>query len=342
MPSRSRRVLALVGEGSKPARSLEGLAEEEIATWSMEYDVLTALEELGHTVVCLETGHDLTRIRDAIEEHRPQIVFNMLEDFHGQVVFDSNVVAYLELLRIPYTGCNPRGLLLSRDKALTKKICTYHRIRVPRFAVFRRGKRLRKLRRLDYPVIVKGLLEDSSMGISQASVVHDDVQLEKRIQFMHDTVGDHAIVEEFIDGREIYLGILGNERLETFPPWELNLDTLPEGVPRIATERIKHDLEFQQKHRILSGPARPLPEGVEAKMVRVGKRVFKLLGLNGYARMDFRLRQDGKLFLLEANANCDLTRDEDLGSAAHAAGVSYESLIQRIVNLGLRYYAAFE
>ena len=339
---RQKRVLALVGEGSKPPRSLDGLSDDEIAQWSMEYDVLTALEELGHDPICLETGHDLTRIRDAIDEHRPQIVFNMLEDFHGQVVFDSNVVAYLELLRIPYTGCNPRGLVLSRDKALTKKICTYHRIRVPRFAVFPRGRRFRKIERLEFPLIVKGLLEDSSMGISQASVVNDHAQLQKRVEFMHETVGDHAIAEEFIDGRELYLGILGNERLETFPPWELNLDTLPEGVPRIATERIKHNYKFQKKHKILSGPARPLPDGVAEKMARVGKRVFKLLGLNGYARLDFRLREDGKLFLLEANANPDLTRDEDLASSAEKKGLAYEALIQRIINLGFRYYAAWE
>ena len=339
---RQKRVLALVGEGSKPPRTLEGLSEEKIAEWKMEYDVLAALEALGHDPIALETGHDLTRIRDAIDEHRPQIVFNMLEDFHGQVVFDSNVVAYLELLRIPYTGCNPRGLVLSRDKALTKKICTYHRIAVPKFAVFRRGGRPRKLTRLTYPLIVKSLLEDASIGISQASVVHDQAQLEKRIQFVHETVGDHAIVEEFIEGRELYLGILGNDRLETFPPWELHLDKLPEGVPRIATERIKWNLKYQKKYKILSGAAENLPEGVAEKMARVGKRVFKLLGLSGYARLDFRLRADGKVFLLEANANPDLTRDEDLALAASAHGLEYESLIQRVLNLGFRYYAAWE
>ena len=339
---RQKRVLALVGEGSKPPRSLEGLGDEQISQWKMEYDVLAALEELGHDPICLETGHDLTRIRDAIDEHRPQIVFNMLEDFHGQVVFDSNVVGYLELLRIPYTGCNPRGLVLSRDKALTKKVCTYHRIAVPRFAVFPRGRRVRRIKRLSFPLIVKSLLEDASIGISQASVVQDHDQLEKRVQFIHETVGDHAIAEEFIDGREIYLGILGNERLETFPAWELHLDRLPEGVPRIATERIKWNIGYQEKYGILSGPAEDLPAGVAERMARTAKRVFKLLDLSGYARLDFRLRADGKVFLLEANANPDLTRDEDLALSAQAHGLEYEALIQRILNLGFRYYAAWE
>lgn len=339
---RQKRVLALVGEGSKPPRSLEGLTDEQIAAWKMEYDVLAALEDLGHDPICLETGHDLTRIRDAIEEHRPQIVFNMLEDFHGQVVFDSNVVGYLELLRIPYTGCNPRGLVLSRDKALTKKVCTYHRIPVPRFAVFPRGRRMRQIKRLAFPLIVKSLLEDASVGISQASVVQDQAQLEKRVQFVHETIGDHAIVEEFIEGREIYLGILGNERLETFPPWELHLDKLPEGAPRIATERIKWSLKYQEKYGIISGAAEDLPDGVAERMATIGKRVFKLLDLSGYARLDFRLRDDGKVFLLEANANPDLTRDEDLALAAQAHGLEYETLIQRVLNLGFRYYAAWE
>ncbi len=339
---RQRRVLALVGEGSKPAEALDGLTDTEIAAWKMEYDVLAALEALGHETVCLETGYDLARIRDAIEEHKPQIVFNMLEDFHGQVVFDSNVVAYLELLRIPYTGCNPRGLVLSRDKALTKKICSYHRIPVPRFAVFLRGRRMRRVKRLSFPLIVKSLLEDASLGISQASVVHDHAQLEKRVQFVHETVGDDAIAEEFIEGREIYLGILGNERLETFPPWELHLDRLPEGAPRIATERIKWDQKYQEKYKILSGPAEDLPAGLADSMARIGKRVFKLLGMSGYGRLDFRLREDGKLFLLEGNANPDLTRDEDLALSAQAHGLEYEALIQRILNLGFRSYAAWD
>ncbi len=332
-----KRVLALVGEGALPPSSLEGKTPEQIDEWKMEYDVIRAVKVLGHEVTGLEVSHDLTRIRDAIEEHKPHVVFNMLEDFQGIVTFDAHVVAYLELLRVPYTGCNPRGLVLSRDKSITKKICTYHRIKVPRFVVFRRGRKARSVRKLRFPLIVKALLEDASLGISQASVVKDQEQLEKRVAFIHDQIEDDAIVEEFIEGRELYLGILGNHRLQTFPLWEINLDSLPEGAPKIATARIKWDEKFQKKHGIETGLAKDLPDGFEARVQRLAKRIYRMLGLSGYARLDFRLREDGSLFLLEANANPDLTEDEDFASSAEAAGLKYEPLIQKIINLGLQW-----
>ncbi len=333
--------MALVGKGARPPRSLDGLTDEQVSEWKMEYDVVAALETRGYDVTTVEASYDLNLIRDALEEHKPQIVFNMLEDFHGNAIFDQNVVAYLELLRMPYTGCNPRGLVLSRDKALTKKICTYHRIPTPRFAVYPRQRRVTRVKKgLAFPLIVKSLLEDASVGISQASVVYDLEQLRKRVMFIHDSVGDDAIVEEFIEGRELYLGVLGNLRLETFPLWELDLGALPEGAPRIATERIKWNLKYQEKYKIHSGAAKDLPDGLPARVARLSKRVFRLLGLSGYARLDWRMRPDGRIYLLEANANPDLSRDEDLALSAEAHGLTYEALIQRIVNLGLRHHAA--
>lgn len=335
-------MLALVGEGSNPPRDLTGYSESEISDWRMEYDVLAALEYLGHTVFALETSYDLARIRERIESEKPHIVFNMLEDFHGHAVFDQNIVAYLELLRMPYTGCNPRGLVLSRDKALTKKICSYHRIRVPGFAVFPRGRRVRKSLRLEFPLIVKSLLEDASMGISQASVVRDGEQLEKRVAFVHESVADDAIAEEYIEGRELYVGVLGNRRLQTFPIWELDLGKLPEGAPHIATESVKFNLQYQEKYDIISRAAGDLSEAARRRITRTAKRVYKLLSLSGYARLDFRMRPDGRLYLLEANANPDLARDEDFARSAHAAGLDFEPLVQRILNLGFRYHALWE
>ncbi len=319
------------------------MTDAQVSEWKMEYDVLAALEARGYEPKTVEVSYDLNRIREAVEEHRPHVVFNMLEDFHGHVVFDQNVVAYLELLRVPYTGCNPRGLVLSRDKALTKKICAYHRVPTPRFAVYPRSRKVLRLRKgMSFPVIVKSLLEDASVGISQASVVHDLEQLQKRVTFIHESVGDDAIAEEFIEGRELYLGVLGNQRLETFPLWELNLDDLPEGAPRIATQRIKWNLEYQKKYKIRSGPARDLSDAQLKRIAYLSKRVFRLLGLSGYARMDWRMREDGRVYLLEANANPDLSRDEDLALSAEAHGLSYEMLVQRILNLGIRYHATWD
>ncbi|HEB88083.1 MAG TPA: D-alanine--D-alanine ligase, partial [Deltaproteobacteria bacterium] len=231
---------------------------------------------------------------------------------------------------------NPRGLVLARDKALSKKVAMYHRITVPRFFVARTGRRVRRPKRLGFPLIVKSLVEEASMGISKASIVRDDEALAARVQFMHERVGTDAIVEEFISGREIYVAVLGNDRLVALPPRELIVDELDPGEELIATESLKHNVEYQKKHGVRISSARKLPDGVEASLVRSSKRIYRMLSLEGYARIDYRLSHDGKLYFLEANPNPELANYEELASAAAKAGLSYQDLIQRILNLGLR------
>ncbi len=338
---KKRRILALVPEGQIPPESVAGLTDQQVLDVKMEYDVVTALQHLGHQVQCLDVRYDLTPIREAVEEQKPHIVFNMLEEFHGIASFDQNVVAYLELLRQAYTGCNPRGLVLARDKALAKKILTYHRIPTPRFAVVPRGRKVSAHKRLTFPLIVKSTIQDSSAGISQASIVTNLEQLEKRVNFVHETTESDALVEEYIEGRELYLAVLGNVRLQTFPVWEIKLDTLPEGAPRIATEKVKFDAEYQKKHRIETGPAKGLPEGMDERIAKLGKRIYRRLGLSGYARIDLRLKDDGRVYVLEANPNPDLASDEDFALACEAGGLKFEPLVQRIVSLGERWRAGF-
>ena len=334
-----RRILALIPEGQIPPDTVEGLSDQQVLDVKMEYDVVTALQNLGHEVSCLDVRYDLTPIREAVESFKPHIVFNMLEEFHGIAAFDQNVVAYLELLRQAYTGCNPRGLVLARDKALAKKILTYHRIPTPRFAVVPRGRKVKTHKRLTFPLIVKSTIQDASAGISQASIVANLEQLEKRVAFVHESTESDALVEEYIEGRELYLAVLGNVRLQTFPIWEIQLDTLPEGAPRIATEKVKFDAEYQKKHKIQTGPAKDLPEGMAERIAKVGKRIYKRLGLSGYARIDLRLRESGEIYVLEANPNPDLSMDEDFALACEAGGLKYEPLVQRIVTLGERWRA---
>jgi D-alanine-D-alanine ligase len=338
---RKWRILALVPEGSIPPDNLEDYSEKEQAVWKMEYDVVSTLQNMGHSVTCLDVRSELGPIGKAIESLRPHVVFNMLEEFHGFVAFDSHVVSYLELLKVPYTGCNPRGLILGRDKALTKKILSYHRIHAPGFAVFPKGRRIRLGRKLRFPLFVKSLTEEASTGISQASIVHTEEQLQKRVEFVHESVRSDAIAEEYVEGRELNLGVLGNRRVETFPVWELVMSGLPEGTPKIATQKVKFDLDYQDKYEIRTERARDLPDGVAERMARTGRRVYRLLGLSGYARLDFRLRDDGTFFLLEANPNPDLSLDEDFALAAEASGSDYPTLVRRIVSLGMRYHAAW-
>jgi D-alanine-D-alanine ligase len=293
-------------------------------------------------VLKLGVGSDLRPIRQAFTELEPDIAFNLLVDFDGVAIYDQHVVGYLELLRKRYTGCNPRGMMLARDKGLSKEILGYHRIRSPGFAVFPVGKKVKKPAKLAYPLVVKSLNEEASLGISQASLVTSDEKLKERVDFMHQSFDVDVIAEEYVEGRELYVGVVGNERLHTFPIWELDLGQLPEGVPRIATHKVKWDEKFQKKHKISSHRAEDLPPGVPEKILRMCTRTYRVLRLTGYARMDLRLSPDGKVYMLEANPNPAVAAEEDLALSAKAEGVEYPELLQRIVNLGLNYRAAWD
>ena len=332
-----QRVLVLVHKHLVPPDDTQGI-DTTTVEWKTEFDVISTLRENGHEVKPLGIQDELNPIRQAIEEWKPTIVFNLLEAFDNVNLFDQNVVSYLELLRIPYTGCNPRGLLLARDKSLSKKLLAYHRVSVPEFAVFRRGRAIRVPSRLKYPVIVKSLTQEASIGISQASVVSDEERLRKRVEFIHGSVGTHAIAERYIDGRELYVGVLGNERLQVFPVWEMHFKKMVEGDNwPIATERVKWSAKYQQKHGIATDKAAELPDGVEHAVSRMAKRVYRSLDLTGYARIDLRLDHAGRLYVLEANPNPQIAYGEDFAESAEHGGMKYEVLLDRILALGLQW-----
>jgi len=329
------KILALVHEHLVPPEDTTGIDVRE-AEWKMEYDVVETLREQGHEVYVVGVHDDLVPIRHTIGSFKPQIVFNLLEAFASVTTFDQNVVSYLELLRMPYTGCNPRGLILARDKALSKKLLAYHRIPVPEFTVVRRGQKPVLSRKLRYPLIVKSLFFEASVGISQASVVENEEQLTKRVQFIHESIGTAAIVEQFIDGRELYVGVLGNERLQVFPVWEMSFAKMPENRWKIATERVKWSTKYQERHGIMTDVAE-LPDVSADRVQHLAKRVYRALDLSGYARVDMRLCEDGRIYVLEANPNPNLAYGEDFAESGERAGVSYERLLERIVGLGLQW-----
>ena len=279
---------------------------------------------------------ELAPLRTAIEEFKPHVVFNLLEEFGGEAIFDAHVVGYLELQRTPYTGCNPRGLWLARDKALSKKVLTYHRIRVPRFRVFPRYRKIRRPKQLEFPLIVKSLIEEGSYGIAQASVVHNDKALEERVAFIHEKILTDAVVEQYISGRELYVSVLGNHRLHVLPTWEIFLDQLPDDASKIATRKVKWDLEYQEKYKVRIGRAKGLSDEMERRIARLSRRICRRLGTDGCVRIDFRLDDSGRLYFLEANPNPDIAEEEEFASAAKAAGIGYLGLLQKIVNLGIR------
>jgi len=339
---KKRRILVLMHEELVPPDSLRGVPRKDIAEYRTELDVIEGLEELGHEVLKLGVGSDLGPIRRAFVEHQPDIAFNLLVDFHEVAIYDQHVVGFLELLRKRYTGCNPRGLMLARDKGLSKELLGYHRIRAPGFVVFPVGKKPRKPAKLPYPLMVKSLNEEASLGIAQASIVTNDEKLKERVEFMHETFDVDVIAEEYVEGRELYVGVVGNQRLHTFPIWELSMDQLPEGAPRIATAKVKWDERYQKKYKIETRRAEGLSEALCDEISRMCCRIYRILRLTGYARMDLRLSPDGKVYVLEANPNPHLQNDEDFAVSAKAEGVEYPELLQRIVNLGLNYRAAWD
>jgi D-alanine-D-alanine ligase len=330
------RVLALMHEDLIPPDDPAGV-DLETADWKTEYDVVKTLRALGHEVQPLGVRSDLSAIRKAIDQGKPQIAFNLLEEFNDVVLFDQNVVSYLELAGIPYTGCNPRGMMLARDKGLSKKVLSYHRIPFPEFIVVPLGRVVRRPKRLAFPLIVKSVCEEASLGISQASIVDDDEKLRDRVAFIHHHVKTGAIVERYIEGRELYVGVIGNQRLQVLPVWELSLHNLPDEAPRIATRRVKWSTTYQKKYGITSGAAKDLPEGLSEQIQHLAKRVYRILGLTGYARMDLRLDGAGRIYILEANPNPQIGYGEDFAESAKQVDLPYDALLQRILNLGLRW-----
>ena len=334
---RKKRVLVLMHADLVPPDDIAGKPDAEVLEYKTEYDVVTGLRDLGHDVEPLGLYDDLAPLRKAVQDFKPHIAFNLLEEFHGEPLLDQNVVSFLELIQMPYTGCNPRGLMIARDKALSKKILHYHRIRVPRFAVVPAGRKLkRKPARLEYPLIVKSLVEEASFGIAEASVVNSDEKLAERVDFMHANVGTSLIVEEYVDGRELYVAIMGNSRLTTLPVWELEMRQLRADAPRIATRRVKWNAKFQAKRGVALGPARDLAPEVERLLIKTTKRLYRLLQLSGYARVDFRLDPEGRPYFLEANPNPEIGYGEEFAEAAEAAGIDYEPLLDRLLAIGLQ------
>lgn len=326
-------------ESLVPPDDLSGYTEEEILEWKTEFDVVTTLREMGHEVLPLGVYDDLGDLRRATEDFKPHIWFNLLEEFHGVGVYDHHVVSYLELMKQHYTGCNPRGLLLAHDKPLAKKILSFHQIRSPGFFVVPRGKKTRLPSDIDYPLLVKSASEDASLGITDASIVHDIDQLEERVEYIHSATKTDALVETFIQGRELYVGVIGNRQLRVFPIWEMIFENAKPGDPQIATSRVKWDIKHQEKLGIKTVRARGISPEIENRINSICKRVYKALSLSGYARIDLRLREDGEVFVIEANPNPNLSYGEDLAESAENAGVNYENLIKKIISLGLNYQA---
>lgn len=302
-----------------------------------EHHVIGALRELGAEVSVLGALSDIGTVVETLNEQKPDLVFNLTEAFDGDRRLDKNIAALLEMVGVPFTGTGVAGLMLCRDKRLCKELLSLHKIRVPRFFSLPRGRKIRIAKTVRYPLVVKPALEDSSEGISNASLVGNDAELLERARFMHERWEQPAIGEEYIEGRELYVSILGNKRLQVLPIRECSFDFDGKEGPNLATYRVKWDEEYRKKWNITFGFAKLDPPIVES-VGHICKRVYRILQIRDYGRIDLRLTHDNKVVILEANPNPDLAYGEEVAEAAEKVGLVYGDLIDRILHLALRRY----
>lgn len=307
----------------------------EAPDWRTEGHVCAALKALGHEVHLGAIYKNARDVIDIVERIQPDLVWNFVQTFHGTRYFESHVAGVLELCRVPYTGCGHGALMLCQDKALSKEILKHHRVAVPQFVVSRRSQPLKTFRSVGFPVMVKPLAEEGSVGISRDSFAETDEQALARTHFLHERLKRDVIVERYVWGREIYVGVLGNERLKVLPPRELKFSKVAEGEPKFASFKAKWDEGYRERWGIFSTFPDDLSEAMTRSIATVAKRVYRALQMHGFGRIDLRLTDEGKLVVVEANPNPEIARGEDLAEAAAKTGMEYDQLIEKIVALGL-------
>ncbi len=327
------KVLVLFDSAGTPPENQDFRQELKTWEWAAEGDVIKALKKLGHEVRTIGVFDEIGLIIEEIKEHPPDVVFNLTEHFNNRSAYERDVAGLLEMMDIRFTGTGPTGLTLCKNKGIAKEILAYHRIRFPAFAIFPPGSAIRKPKRLDYPIFIKPLKEEASYGISQDSFVENDKAFEDRVRFIHERMNQEALAEKYIEGRELYVSILGNKRLQVLPFREVIFNEIPEGRPRFATYKAKWDEDYRERWGIENIFAKPLPDGVAERIAQVCKRVYRVLRIQGYGRIDLRLTPEGNIVILEANPNPNLAGYDEYANSAIKAGISYEDLVQRILGM---------
>ena len=330
------KVLVLF-DGIGPTKIDQDLSKEmKTEDWKTEANVMAALGALGYAAEHLAIFDDLDLLRQKLESFAPDVLFNLVEEFKSNPGFDQNIVSLLEMQGVPFTGCGATGLTLCKHKGISKKILSYHRIHVPNFVVIARGQRVARPKQLKFPILVKPVKEEASYGISQASFVETDEEFRERVAFIHEKHDADAIAEEYIEGRELYVSLMGNLRLSVFPIRELIFREVPPDEPKIATYRAKWDEEYRKRWGLQNRFANGLEPALVARIEETCKRIYRLLTIDGYARIDLRLTAANEVYFIEANPNPHLAEDEDFALSAGKAGLPYPQLIDRIIRHGMK------
>lgn len=296
--------------------------------------VAAALEDGGHETVLVGVHRDLKKLIDDLQAAKPELVFNISESFGDHIFGAIGIVGVLDLLGLKYTGGGPGEFYLQQDKALTKKLLAFDKIKYPEFAVFSQDSDFETGGNLRMPLFVKPLRQDSSIGIGKDALVDNFRDMMKRILSIHDKIGDAALVEEYIDGREIYVGVLGNSMPTALPPVEIDFAGFPEDGPKIMSSRAKwntRSAEYKGTNAVMAD----LPDELKARLQKVALDAFRALRVRDYGRVDMRLTPSGEIYVLEVNASCYLEKDSEFSMSARVAGMSYVQLVNEIVDLAV-------
>jgi len=334
-PRKRHRVLVLFDTAGTPPADQDFSAELKTDDWAAEAHVIGALKKLGHEVRTLGIWDEPSMIINEIKTNPPDVVFNLTEHFNEVSAYDRNVAGLLEMMGVPHTGSSPTGLTLCKNKGMAKELLTYHKIRVPNFAIFPPGSSIKRPRQLKFPLFIKPLKEEGSVGISLDSFVESDEAFDERVRFIHESLNQEALAEEYIDGRELYVSILGNNRLRVFPFREVIFTEVPEGQPKFSTYKAKWDKAYRKRWGIKNISVEPLPDGMTQQITKMSKAAYRALRMRGYGRIDLRVTSSGEIVILEANPNPNLDRDDEFAQSAMKANVTYPRLIQRILALAL-------
>ena len=301
-----------------------------------------AITANGHTVRRLTVADKVDPLLHELTAEKPDLVFNIAESFGGRSALESNVAALLNLLGMHYTGSSPAGLILAGDKTLTKKVLSFHGILTARFATVFRGS-VDWAVEIDFPLILKPPQEDASLGITQKSIVNDVQELLQTISSLQQEYQGPVLAEEFIDGREFYVGVLGNSDVKALPVMELDFTGYPEGKPKIASWEAKWGDEGDEKGAEYEGTKSVFPtdlsDELTERMQKVAVDAFNALRLRDYARVDLRMNAKEEIYVIEVNPNCYLEKSAEFATAAEKGGIPYDDLIGRIVELASARYS---
>ncbi len=298
--------------------------------------VAAALQQAGHQTSLQTIQSDVIALVDGLKRSQPDLVFNLVESFGDDIIGGlMGVTGVLDLLEIPYTGGGPGELYLQEDKALSKKLLAYEQVLYPDFASFAPNAEFETGGRLRMPLFVKPLRMDASLGIDDRSLVRNTQDLMERVLHIQKKFGDAALAEEFIEGREFYVGVLGNQELTAFPPIEMDFSGLPDGAPRILDNKAKFDessVQFKGTKAVLAD----IEPELKAKLQKASLDAYRALRVRDYGRIDMRLTDSGEIYVIEVNASCYLEKNSEFATSAAAAGIEYPDLVNRIAELAVQ------